>query len=146
MKKVTRVAIASLALVLLVTAFAPAQGRYGVRATVPFEFRVLDQVFPAGEYTITYPTGPHREVVMITNADGVALRLVQTFQSMPAVKSGEPYLLFHRYGNESFLTQIWTPGMDTGRQFPKARLEKELARAELANGGPVKVALVVAGR
>lgn len=149
MKAMFRTVLASVALVLLVAALAPAQGVYGVKANVPFEFRVLDQVFPAGEYRITYPTGPHREVILIMNADGQALRLVQTFQSRPVTENnGQPYLLFHRYGSESFLTQIWSPGMDNGRQFPTARLEKELARAANdGKGGPVKVAeVMITGR
>ena len=147
MKALFRTVLVSLALVLLVTAFAPAQGRYGVKANVPFEFRILDQVFPAGEYMVSYPTAPHREVVMITNTDGVALRLVQTFQSQPMVKSGEPYLLFHRYGSETFLSQVWTPGMENGRQFPKTRMEKELARTAALENGGVKVAeVLVTGR
>lgn len=40
-------------------------------------------------------------------------------------------LVFNRYGNQYFLSQIWVKGATLGRQLPKTSREKEVGR-ELA--------------
>jgi hypothetical protein len=37
-------------------------------------------------------------------------------------------LVFHRYGDEYFLSEIWPAGSSTGRGLPKSRAERELKR------------------
>jgi hypothetical protein len=56
------------------------------------------------------------------------------------VKDGEstPELVFHKYGNSYFLSEIWT-GLGQGRQLPKSEREKELARE--TRGSEVAVSL-----
>lgn len=41
-------------------------------------------------------------------------------------------LVFHRYGDQYFLYQVWSAGALTGRQFYKSRTEREIER-KLAN-------------
>src|SRR6266566_4315139 len=38
-------------------------------------------------------------------------------------------LVFHRYGNRYFLTQVWSAGSSLGRELPKSAKEKEQALA-----------------
>ena len=40
----------------------------------------------------------------------------------------ETKLVFHKYGDQYFLSQIWTPGGSTGRELLMPRLERELAK------------------
>jgi len=40
----------------------------------------------------------------------------------------EARLVFHRYGGQYFLSQIWTPGGNTGRELLMPRLESQLAK------------------
>jgi hypothetical protein len=40
----------------------------------------------------------------------------------------EGVLVFHQYGDEYFLTEIWPAGGQTGRALPKSRAERELQR------------------
>jgi hypothetical protein len=35
-------------------------------------------------------------------------------------------LVFHRYGDQYFLYQVWAAGATSGRQFPKSRSEREV--------------------
>ena len=37
-------------------------------------------------------------------------------------------LVFHRYGNTYFLSQIWMAGESTGRELPKTRQERAIDR------------------
>ena len=39
----------------------------------------------------------------------------------------ESKLIFNRYGNKYFLSQIWTAGSKSGRELPKSQRETELA-------------------
>ena len=36
-------------------------------------------------------------------------------------------LVFHRYGSQYFLAQIWTAGNDRGQELPKSGRESEVA-------------------
>jgi hypothetical protein len=42
-------------------------------------------------------------------------------------------LVFHRYGDQYFLFQVWPAGEQTGRQFFKSKAEREAQRNEAAN-------------
>ena len=37
-------------------------------------------------------------------------------------------LLFHRYGDQYFLSQVWPAGGSTGRLLPKSRAERDAER------------------
>jgi hypothetical protein len=49
-------------------------------------------------------------------------------------------LVFHRYGNQYFLAQIWTAGNDRGRELPKTEQEREIAMSYPAAQDVVVVA------
>jgi len=40
----------------------------------------------------------------------------------------EAKLVFHKYGDQYFLSQIWTTGDATGRELLMPRLERQLAK------------------
>jgi len=94
---------------------------------IPFVFQVENKTLPAGEYRIEpVPTGAgylHR----IQSIDGHALIIVSTIAVHSNGSKSEPALIFNRYGDSSFLSQIWT-GEGKGRQLFKSEQEKELAR------------------
>jgi len=93
-----------------------------MRATIPFAFRAGETVMPAGEYTVRHSANNlflHKEggpsVVLLTNA---AAR-----PNLPATGR----LDFSRYGEEYFLSSLWTQGSRDGCAIPKSRAEKEVA-------------------
>jgi hypothetical protein len=47
---------------------------------------------------------------------------VESFKGSDATK-----LVFDRVGDQYFLREVWTEGANSGRQFPKSKLESELA-------------------
>jgi len=50
-------------------------------------------------------------------------------------------LVFHRYGDQYFLVQVWAAGATTGRQFPQSKSERDVQKQLASNGSANKVAL-----
>jgi hypothetical protein len=113
-------------LALVAAAAAFAQGPMQLKATVPFEFAVGNQTFPAGVYTVDAATAGSLIVKSADHHGGTITMTtgVQTIAAPPDAK-----LIFNRYGSQYFLTQVWPGGTSSGRQLPKAHRERELAGA-----------------
>jgi hypothetical protein len=47
-------------------------------------------------------------------------------------------MVFHRYGDRYFLSQIWAQGEERGSELPMTKVEKELA----SNARPSSVAIL----
>ena len=126
------------ALAMLATTVASAQS-IKVKATVPFSFIVGQSTLPAGEYTLKAMS--NGQVLEMRNLDAKITRLVlsNSCESRPASKTK---LVFHRYGDQYFLSQIWTEGIDRGHEIPISQREKEIAR----NSSAQEVVLVAQKR
>ncbi len=103
--------------------------QYRLTADIPFEFSVSDQKLPAGKYWIRRAQDASGDTVLqIKSIDGQAT--TNRF-SIPVVtfnpkKRGE--LVFHKYGDQYFLSQVWPAAGETGRAFPKTHAERQLER------------------
>jgi len=110
---------------LLATASAYAQTGV-VKANVPFNFIVEKTQIPAGEYVIQN-LGTAGLAMSIQSSDRKMVKVVlpnacESSQAQPKTK-----LVFHRYGDQYFLSQIWTAGNTRGSELPKSRRETEVA-------------------
>jgi len=108
-----------------------------VRANIPFDFTVANKKFPAGEYFISRPQPSSGDVVLlVSSADGNR----NTFRLTSGVWTSAPKesdtLIFHQYGDQYFLSQVWPAGASLGRELLESRAERE-ARA----AGTDKVAM-----
>jgi hypothetical protein len=112
--------------ILLVPA-ARAQQK-GVKADVPFDFVVGNRAYPAGEYILKAVQNDGGGVIRIENVQEVSFAFITSNPCAKAVPSTETKLVFHRMGGHYFLYQVWTAGNVTGREFPKGRVEVELAQ------------------
>ena len=108
------------------------------KADIPFAFQVANQTMPAGEYLIERVSDTHLRAQMIRRTDSSAAVIALTFAADAKNGKSEPQLLFHKYGNSYFLSEIWT-GQGQGRQLLKSEREKELARE--TRGSEVAVSL-----
>lgn len=52
----------------------------------------------------------------------------------------KPTLVFHRYGDQYFLFQIWPAGVTTGRELFKSRSERKIEHNLAANASAGKMA------
>lgn len=113
-------------LTLLLVGGACAQ-TISVRTDIPFAFVVNGETVPAGQYTVELESGRSPLLVRgVNSAEGVWV-LSNSTESLEA--SGKTKLLFHRYGNQYFLAQIWIGGERLGRELPESKRETELAKA-----------------
>lgn len=110
-------------------ATANGQDQQMVKANVPFEFIVGDKTLPAGEYVIRrVGVAGDALAIQATASNHKTVRLANLARR--ADKSAA--LVFHRYGETFFLSQIWVGGNGQGRQLLKSRaqraIERELSR------------------
>lgn len=111
---------------LLLAACANAQD-VNLKAKIPFDFAVNAATLPAGEYSIQSIDAARSPALLIRGTEGKVLKLVCPNVAQTLHPSEETRLLFHRYGDQYFLAQIWMQGEDTGRQFKVSRREAEVA-------------------
>ena len=97
-----------------------------LRATIPFAFRAGEKAMPAGEYTIRHSAG----TLILHNEGGPSVILWTNAATRPNAPA-DARLSFNRYGERYFLASVWTPESRDGREIPKGRAEKELARQTL---------------
>jgi len=109
--------------------------QYRLTANIPFDFSVAGKKLPAGKYWINRSQqGIGDMVVQISSTDGhsnVTRLTIPVSVFNPVQKST---LVFHRYGDEYFLSEVWPAGGATGREFPKSRAERELERKAQDSG------------
>jgi hypothetical protein len=110
---------------LLATASAYAQTGV-VKATVPFNFIVGQAQLPAGGYVIQH-LSTSGVAISIESSDRKLVRLVMPNACESLQAQDKTKLVFHRYGDEYFLTQIWTAGNNRGSELPKTQREAEIA-------------------
>jgi hypothetical protein len=94
---------------------------------IPFQFVAGDVTLPAGEYRVEKLDG-NSAVLLIHCSDPNTSVMVMTHAAQAKKLQIQSILVFNRYDNRYFLSQVWTAGSIRGRQLPKSPLEKELAR------------------
>jgi len=112
------------ALATLATIAASAQ-TVNVKATVPFSFIVGRSRLSAGEYSLK--TMSNGQVLALSNLDAKITELVLS-NSCESLTTSKTKLVFHRYGDRYFLSQIWTEGNNRGHEIAISQREKETAR------------------
>jgi len=117
----------SLLSLLLVAGSAIAQTIH-VRADVPFNFAVGDKSFPAGTYDVGSIDNVNTKILRLQARDGNSSMMVGSNAAENLKPANKTKLVFNRYGNRYFLSQIWVAGERRGHQLPKSSREKETAR------------------
>ena len=122
--------LVSLLSLLLVAGSAIAQTVH-VRGDVPFNFAVGNKTLPAGTYDIRTISSGDSKTLRLQSRDGSASMMLNSNAAEKLEPANKTKLVFNRYGNQYFLSQIWVKGETLGRQLPKTSREKEVGR-ELA--------------
>jgi len=111
---------------LLATASASAQ-TVELKANIPFNFIVNKADLPAGTYSLKRQ-GTTETVMVIESTDRQTEKMVLPHTCTSPQPSTQSKLVFHRYGNRYFLSQVWTVGYYQGRELPKSPRETEIAQ------------------
>jgi len=112
-----------------------------VDVNVPFSFIVSAKALPPGTYHVSVDAQQGKMLVRGLT-DGVFV--ITNHLSVP--DTAEPKLVFHRYGEEYVLREVWT-GDGLENQLPEPRREKELvqsARDAGGSGSPSEVVVIAA--
>lgn len=105
---------------------AQAQGSRTEYATIPFDFNAGGKELPAGTYQVTrISDGNAVSVRSMDNAVSVFKLTNHLTQIEPA---NESKLVFHRYGNQYFLSEVWIAGRSIGQEIRKTDQEKAIQR------------------
>jgi hypothetical protein len=100
--------------------------RGGVQANIPFNFAVSGKTFPAGEYMMI--AASHQVRVEDDNGRIIAVVLANDISDGSVGVNGR--IIFHCYGDRCFLSELWSPNQENGRQLLTSRTEAELAKEE----------------
>jgi len=126
-KRLTMLSLVSMFSLCAAVASANAQLSIPIRARIPFDFNVGDKKLPAGEYTFSRLSVVSDSKVMLVRGVGVGV-LQSTFDAEVLRPKNESRLVFHKYGDQYFLEQIWTGGEQEGTELPESRGERTIQR------------------
>jgi len=114
------------AALLLAASASIAQTRQGdVVANIPFPFIVAHQTLPAGHYIVS----PANAVALGIHDANNRGTFVPTESTQRSANDNSCKLVFHRYGDKYFLSEVWVAGNSNGRTLFRSRAERELAES-----------------
>ena len=124
-KNIINVAVTLFFLLTLAAVNGQAQTSNQFKSYIPFQFNVGEQKLPAGEYIIERINGlTSQEILVVRNTDTGRAMLV-TVSPTEGKREEMVQLVFHRYGEVSYLAQL--KGVE-----PNLRLELHESHSERA--------------
>ena len=129
MKKQTlgRFTVLSFLLMLAAVSLSAQSERTGA-INIPFSFTVGEKSLPAGEYSFEPNRKDSDLVWLVQSRDGDVTALFTTTAVRATETQEKAKLVFHKYGDQYFLSQIWTQGETAGRELLIQGFERQLAK------------------
>ena len=112
---------------LLVAGSAFAQ-TINLRSNVPFSFNAAGKSMPAGQYSIKTLGVSDGKSLALQGSEPGAVMILSANSSEKRNAADATKLVFHVYGSEYFLSEIWVAGNNLGHQIPVSTRERELAK------------------
>jgi hypothetical protein len=114
---------------VLATVSACAQSN-NLKADVPFNFVVAGKTLIGGEYTIrSEKAAPQHELSINRMArSSVVFLAVPCLSSKGSKPSNQTKLVFDRYGDQYFLSEIWVKGSRVAQKLLRSHREVEIAQ------------------
>jgi hypothetical protein len=112
-----------------------------VQVTIPFNFAVGNAVLPAGTYVVSSQTP---KILLVRNKDHWKLASMALMNQGDAQYAGEGRLIFNRYGDEYFLSEVDCPAATLSADLPiSKREERARVREEARLEQPERVLLAM---
>jgi hypothetical protein len=121
----TTLAIAMFVTTIAVTS-AQAQNALSVSVSIPFDFEVAGKTLKAGDYQLR--TEGSRSSLKIENRDTLHTMFVMISPLHRTDIQNESKLVFNRYGNQYFLSQVWVAGRSNGDEMRQSSTERGIRR------------------
>jgi hypothetical protein len=99
-----------------------------MKVTIPFEFHAGDKALPAGTYTVE----KRGEAVLISDGRGNTAAVIANAIRNKAYRM-ENMLVFKRYGETRFLTEVRWSDYSTARGLMESPAERQIAKALAAD-------------
>jgi hypothetical protein len=129
--------MASLFVLCSFAATQVARAQEPMLVNIPFAFTAGEATLPAGEYRVEKMDG-NSAVLLIRCTEPTASAFVVTNATGGGKQQEQSKLVFNRYKDHYFLSQVWNAGYSSGRQLRKTSQEKEIAQlAKLETQGQV---------
>jgi hypothetical protein len=103
-----------------------AQDQPKIKATIPFNFVVGSKELKAGEYVVQQFGSPENQSLQFRREDGDVEQTAFTVPIGTNKIGNHERLVFHHYGDQYFLSQVWFAG-DDGHEFIAGTREKKAA-------------------
>ena len=134
MKYKTLKTLAIFGLFLMAAASVHAQSANRIAANIPFDFTAGKAKLKAGEYTIQRD---NMQMLVVTSADGKTRAFVPAPEAVRRMRNDvREKLVFHRHGDQYFLSEVWTSRETEGNglypSHAERRSTKELAKTKAA--------------
>jgi hypothetical protein len=111
-----------------------AQSSNQMKANVPFRFTIGDQTLPAGDYTVRYINQDSgKNALLFKSTDGKTSRIVKMNTKQSGEQEIKASLVFNQYGDQYFLSEVWTGGDQYGLSLTPSRAERQLKNGDLSN-------------
>jgi hypothetical protein len=127
MKKHTLV-IAGLLVLCGLAATQAVQAQEPLIVNIPFAFTAGAATLPAGEYRVQ-KMDSNSAVLLLRCGDPTAAAFVTTIGTQGKKQQEQSKLVFNRYNDHYFLSQVWVAGHSTGRELRQTAREKEIAQS-----------------
>ncbi len=112
------------AVLLILNVPAPALAQSpGLSVSIPFDFHVGNKTLPSGTYIVQR----QGEAIKLSGANGHSAFVMSTAVPNPAAKL-DNQLVFNRYGDDCYLSEVRWIGYSAGRGLIKTTNEVELAK------------------
>ena len=111
---------------LLVLGVASVNAQSPRTLNIPFSFNVGHKMLPAGEYLVEPNRTDSQNVWLLKTKEGSTSVVFPTVSAQDNQTQERIKLVFHKYDNQYFLSQVWVVGTATGNELPKSKMEKRL--------------------
>lgn len=97
-------------------------------ADIPFNFTVCREQLPAGKYKVRPISNANPRALLVASDNNRSVEIVCTRDVTAQEPAATGKLIFNRYGDQYFLSEMWLQGETTGSQFPVSEKEQALQR------------------
>ena len=103
-----------------------------IKVEIPFSFYVRDKQLPAGSYEIRRAGSQPGVMEVINRTERMTVMFITNDVQAKSLPNRSE-LIFTRYGEKDFLSEIFEGGSGIGVELPKSRMERRIERSgELA--------------
>jgi hypothetical protein len=99
-----------------------------IRVSIPFDFTVKGKTLPAGEYEVSRVMDQPIALLLRNVHDKRGEVVVETGPVIGRLMPRRDELIFNRYGDSYFLSEVFTAGEQTGEELYPTHKERELKR------------------